>query len=205
MRRHPCPGCVNVLRPAVAHTGSGSSPSAPRRRLVLAVPLGAVLPALHEPGGHLVHVLPLLCRRVRDDAVVEAHADLALVRQPDAKRPLHREQRVTDARDRALQGVLVATYVPHQRRVVRRHLRGRLHVPDVLQLEVVNAEPAEVAERLQRDPERPRLHLRTQGGRELMDRVLCAHDLAERRAVTLVEQYGHAPALAIPLDIEPHI
>ena len=76
--------------------------------------------------------------------------------------------------DRALERALVAADVPHQRRVVRRHLRGRLHVPDVLQVEVVDAEPAEVPERLQRDPERPRLRLRAQGRRELVDRVLGA-------------------------------
>lgn len=46
---------------------------------------------------------------------------LARYSQPHAERPLHREQRAADARDRALQGVLVAAHVPHQRRAVRRH------------------------------------------------------------------------------------
>ena len=45
-------------------------------------------------------------------------------------------------------------HVPHERRVVRRHLRGRLHVPNVSEVEVIDAEPAEVAERLQGHPER---------------------------------------------------
>ncbi len=100
--RQTCP------RPAIARGGSGGSPSAPRRAASSSpyrhLPASrTVLPALHAspaatsspcPGSHL----PLLGRRVRDDAVVEAHTDSALVRQPDAECPLHRKQRAADPR-----------------------------------------------------------------------------------------------------------
>ena len=179
---------------------------APGGLLVLAVPLGPVLPRLHEPRCHLVHVLPLVARRVRDDAVVERHPYPALVGQLGTERPLHREQRAADARDRALQGVLVAAHVAHERRVVGRHLRGGLHVPrPLVYVEVLEPEPAQVAEGLQRDAQRPLLRLGSERRRELVDRVLRAHDLAEHRTVSLAEGDGHARALAVPLDVEHHV
>lgn len=112
---------------------------------------------------NLVHVLPLLGRHARDDAVVGGDANPTIVRQLEhLGGAIHRNAGTADARDRALQGVLIPTYIPHQSRIVRRHPCGRLHIADVLEVEVVDADPAQVAQSLQRHPERPGLRLRAQ-------------------------------------------
>ena len=108
----------------------------PRGRLVLPVPLGAVLPRVHEARDHLRHVLTILCARVRDDAVVERNALLALVRKPHAERALRRHNGPTDAHNRDLQRVPVLADVAHERRVVSRDLCGGLHVPGTAEVEV---------------------------------------------------------------------
>ena len=93
------------------------------------VPLAPVLLRAHEPRGHLVHVLPLLGGGVLHDGVVVYHGHAALVGKRLAHVPRAGEKGVRDARERALQRVLVLADVPHEGAVVARDLRGRLHVP----------------------------------------------------------------------------
>ena len=83
-------GCARRVRPGGTGTGTADTRTArarksPRGLLIFAVPLGAVLPRVHEARGHLRHVLALLGARVRDDAVVERDAHLTLVRELDPR------------------------------------------------------------------------------------------------------------------------
>ena len=156
--------------PAAAAGGGwhalGSPPGGTAGRcLVLAVPLGAILPRLHEPGGHLGHVLLLLRACVGDDAVVEGDARLALLRQLlRAQRAARRHHGVAYPRDRALQRVLVPAYVAHEGRVVARHLRGGLHVPRAVEVGVADAGAREVSQHLQGGLEGLRLGVGAQRG-----------------------------------------
>lgn len=73
-------------------------------------------------------------------------AHLALVREPHAERARRRHNGLADTGNRAFEHALVPSDVAHDGRVVGGGLRGGLHVADVLEAEVVDAEPAKVAE-----------------------------------------------------------
>ena len=73
-RTSPHDGAPLPRRPSLFVQGRARE--SPRGLLVLAVPLGAVLPRVHEARGHLRHDLSLLGTRVRDDAVIKRDAHL---------------------------------------------------------------------------------------------------------------------------------
>ena len=88
--------------------------------------------------------------------------------------------------------------VAHERGVVRGHLGGGLDEPTrVLYVEIADAEPRQVAQHLKRDPESLYLRACAERRRELLNKVLGAHDLPEDGAVLLSEGDGDGLVTAL--------
>ncbi len=111
---------LSVHAGAMEHAAAGASSSPSCRRLVLVVPLAAVLPTLYEPRRHLGH-LPLLLRvGVLHNRVVQLHRHLVVRRDLLAEGAGAGHGRVRHVRDGAGDRVAVLLDVVYEGGVVAR-------------------------------------------------------------------------------------